>query len=771
MPNDYYCLCGRKSWVTNRQGSIIASLLLSTLMVISFPLAAQARPKRKIKTSPATSSRDSANQARPEIETGPATSKQDSATQAKPTIETSPATSSRDSANQARPEIETGPATSKQDSATQAKPTIETSPATSSRDSANQVRPEIETGPAITDKTSTEERRGTAKTEEEVATQSGGCRGLIAIVFATAGTILAILSGLFYLRAKRRPVAENSAPTRFLSVPIQKCVIPLLALSLTCAVIFAVVMGVSCSKSNQPETSREVGSQLPNGRRYFPMQEVSQWIYDTHVESAASRDQTRSVGVVGTSDINGLECAIVEIRTDGALTSRDFLRADNRGVAVCRQELGGATREITPPNYRLIFPFTAGVTWKWEGEMPGVGSATMEYEVYGEEKITVPAGTFDSMKVVTTIFDSKSLETAESMQVGTINVDVEPMSTLSRWFVKDVGVAREVLQIKNVCITSNLKKFTIADAQRKEEDASKADKNTSASLQIETKHHIATGVRGEGVAPKATQGVATDETRDEGLDREGTAVAGEEVLQGAERGGKAQEVYQSWTDSTGSFTVEATMVVFQDGVVKLKKKDGRVVNVPLSKLNKKCQVRANREHLIRELVARADASLKAGNNREALSAYAFALKYDPDNLSIKRKVEAIPDPGGSSRLFEALSRIEKAPSVDAISAWEPIANEETDIPEIRILLTKQLVGNMDSCLAKFSQGASGTVSVFLHKPTMTLSEVKAAFGKPTSEESYEGQDGKHSGDSVVYGRFRIGFNARGETVLVVHVPY
>ncbi len=42
---------------------------------------------------------------------------------------------------------------------------------------------------------------------------------------------------------------------------------------------------------------------------------------------------------------------------------------------------------------------------------------------------------------------------------------------------------------------------------------------------------------------------------------------------------------RTWTDSTGEYTIEADLVDCQDGVARLKKADGRIVGVPLSKLS------------------------------------------------------------------------------------------------------------------------------------------------------------------------------------------
>ena len=43
---------------------------------------------------------------------------------------------------------------------------------------------------------------------------------------------------------------------------------------------------------------------------------------------------------------------------------------------------------------------------------------------------------------------------------------------------------------------------------------------------------------------------------------------------------------REWTDITGAFRIEAELVEYKDGVVRLRKTDGSIVSVPLAKLSK-----------------------------------------------------------------------------------------------------------------------------------------------------------------------------------------
>ena len=51
---------------------------------------------------------------------------------------------------------------------------------------------------------------------------------------------------------------------------------------------------------------------------------------------------------------------------------------------------------------------------------------------------------------------------------------------------------------------------------------------------------------------------------------------------------------RTWTDSTGEFTIEAEFVALTDGQVKLRRKDGKVLTLPLSRLSEQDQRAAKR---------------------------------------------------------------------------------------------------------------------------------------------------------------------------------
>lgn len=207
---------------------------------------------------------------------------------------------------------------------------------------------------------------------------------------------------------------------------------------------------------------------------YFPLAVGNEWNYHNHVESAASRDEKITVKVTGTTTLRNAQCYILEIVTDGELTIREFLHVDEAGLFTYKQEMKGSSRDFEPALHRLRFPLTMGKTWTWEGNVPGVGQATFKYKVEGKEEVQVPAGKFNTIKVVTTTFETDLLRTAESMRQIGIDTEVEPACVDTEWLAKDVGVVKKTLKVLNVLITSQLKSYSLTHQGGKKKETAKS---------------------------------------------------------------------------------------------------------------------------------------------------------------------------------------------------------------------------------------------------------------------------------------------------------
>lgn len=127
-----------------------------------------------------------------------------------------------------------------------------------------------------------------------------------------------------------------------------------------------------------------------------------------------------------------------------SLESEDFiyrqkLLIDQNGVFVKEtyqkiNVLFGLTKEGTltynEPLPRIKFPFEAGKKWNWKGkEFDDDDTYILDVNsrIDNIEKVTVPAGTFDAIKLVTSVKSTKGTK-----------------SNVTEWYAKDVGLIKMI---------------------------------------------------------------------------------------------------------------------------------------------------------------------------------------------------------------------------------------------------------------------------------------------------------------------------------------
>lgn len=127
-----------------------------------------------------------------------------------------------------------------------------------------------------------------------------------------------------------------------------------------------------------------------------------------------------------------------------SLESEDFiyrqkLLIDQNGVFVKEtyqkiNVLFGLTKEGTltynEPLPRIKFPFEAGKKWSWKGkEFDDDDTYILDVNsrIDNIEKVTVPAGTFDAIKLVTSVKSTKGTK-----------------SNVTEWYAKDVGLIKMI---------------------------------------------------------------------------------------------------------------------------------------------------------------------------------------------------------------------------------------------------------------------------------------------------------------------------------------
>jgi hypothetical protein len=235
-----------------------------------------------------------------------------------------------------------------------------------------------------------------------------------------------------------------------------------------------VFCAVSCGKAQIPKQATVPVPEKPtpeeDWRKYYPVAQGSEWQYQTHVQSNASRNEQKTVKVTGAETINGVECHILEHSTGDRVTLRDFVRVDEQGVTVHRRDVKGTGIDISPPERRLVFPLRPGASWEWEGGYPPLaGTMHVNCEVGASEEVEVPAGKYKALKVVTTICEKKTYDAAQSTRtlMPGVTVNVEPLAEHTAWLACEVGMVKETLKVSNVLFTSSLIKYSPASRLEK----------------------------------------------------------------------------------------------------------------------------------------------------------------------------------------------------------------------------------------------------------------------------------------------------------------
>jgi len=128
---------------------------------------------------------------------------------------------------------------------------------------------------------------------------------------------------------------------------------------------------------------------------YAPLQEGNQWIF---MMSNGAQTTTK---VTGFADVGAVRCAILETTLSGQ-TSREYVAVDAEGVKTHMGQAQGQEFRYDPPLLRIKLPYREGDTWTATATQ-GRKTVTTSYQSIGKERIQTPAGTFDCIKVYSTV--------------------------------------------------------------------------------------------------------------------------------------------------------------------------------------------------------------------------------------------------------------------------------------------------------------------------------------------------------------------------------
>jgi len=162
---------------------------------------------------------------------------------------------------------------------------------------------------------------------------------------------------------------------------------------------------------------------------------------------------------------------------------------------------------------------------------------------------------------------------------------------------------------------------------------------------------------------------------------------------------------------------------------------------------------ADRATLVKELIARGDDATE----NEKHFAYQLALRYAPDDEAIKSKLTG---PKGFSMSDAQLKKLDLAISKttpDDYRGWAK-PTPEMEVTELRLLLDKQLAGNL-SYMSASVQGMKALLLV--SDPDRTVEEVISMYGPPTNDKTRRGTR------ILTYGRIRLIDDSKGKVILVL----
>lgn len=195
---------------------------------------------------------------------------------------------------------------------------------------------------------------------------------------------------------------------------------------MTIAILAVIILSFSsCSFFKQPD--------------YFPLNQGSEWVYVFGSDELTFK-------VTGEETVNGKKCSIYEAVMKGIPSQREYYqKTDKELIAVMRSYGNGQIKvNLNPPETLMKFPLKTGDSWTWSGQLGNTEKVTFNFKVSKKEKITVPAGTFNSIKI----------EINGSTQGG------KSIST-ERWYAPNVGMIKDISKFGPINLTAELKSYKI----------------------------------------------------------------------------------------------------------------------------------------------------------------------------------------------------------------------------------------------------------------------------------------------------------------------
>ena len=155
------------------------------------------------------------------------------------------------------------------------------------------------------------------------------------------------------------------------------------------------------------EEPKEEAKKKPEGSEYFPLEPGTSWTYRSGGAEAL-------VNVSRTEKYREKQCIVTETVSSLKIVQRQWLHVSDEGIYIMKNWNPRAVEEYNKPFPRATFPFKKGQTWKWFGKMAGK-DVSYSFQVKGEKTVTVPAGKFTGLEIVTIVRVNRELTTIKEV--------------------------------------------------------------------------------------------------------------------------------------------------------------------------------------------------------------------------------------------------------------------------------------------------------------------------------------------------------------------
>jgi hypothetical protein len=189
-------------------------------------------------------------------------------------------------------------------------------------------------------------------------------------------------------------------------------------------------LAVTADCSTAPQAEKQTTA------NFYPLKEGNKWHYRMDVGEQSAQ---ATMHVAKLESIAGVNLFRLEMSVEGNVAGTEHLAADQRGVF--RHAFNG--QPLSTPVTVIRFPVKEGDTWE-ETVTSGDDVAKVHGKVFAEEDVQVPAGKFKAVRV--------QLE-VEDEAVGTM--------TATYWFVANIGIVRQVLEVGDDQIVMELEKHEL----------------------------------------------------------------------------------------------------------------------------------------------------------------------------------------------------------------------------------------------------------------------------------------------------------------------